>query len=350
MTLGQAASLITTLADSHSLLLLSAPGVGKSAIVAQTAAAAGLELRSLLGTQIAPEDVSGVPQIVGERSVFCPPRMLLPENPEPFCLFLDELPATAPDVQKSFYSLLNERRVGEFRLPDRTWVVGAGNRVEDRALVRAMSSALVNRVIILNIAVDVAEWVRWARRSGIRSDVIAFVLFDPSVLMRPVPAEPVPFSTPRAWAGLAHALDRVEAAGELTPQIRRALAFGSVTAQDAATYCALADHLTVERDIVRYLGGSAPLPADAASRWMVVHSVRLHLSSGRLVPGDRTGYLDGPGGPISITAPDATRFFTALGNEERMALLIDLVEDWGRLGIGDVLLGTLRSFLEAAPS
>ena len=41
---------------------------------------AGLPCRSLLGTQIAPEDVSGIPRIVGERSVFCPPRMLLPET------------------------------------------------------------------------------------------------------------------------------------------------------------------------------------------------------------------------------------------------------------------------------
>ena len=59
-------------------------------------------LRSLLGTQIAPEDVSGIPRIVGNRSVFCPPRILLPEEPEPFCLFLDELPACAPDIQKAF--------------------------------------------------------------------------------------------------------------------------------------------------------------------------------------------------------------------------------------------------------
>jgi hypothetical protein len=37
--------------------------------------------------QIAPEDVSGIPGIVGERSVFCPPRILLLERPEPFSLY-----------------------------------------------------------------------------------------------------------------------------------------------------------------------------------------------------------------------------------------------------------------------
>lgn len=121
----QAGTLISTVAHEQSLLLLSPPGVGKSDLVSQTAAAAGLECRSLLGTQIAPEDVSGIPRIVGERAVFCPPRVLLPETDEPFCLFLDELPASAPDVQKAFYSLLLERRIGEFELPAGSWVVAA---------------------------------------------------------------------------------------------------------------------------------------------------------------------------------------------------------------------------------
>src|ERR1700678_2066876 len=113
VTLSEAKSLIQCLASEQSVLLLSPPGVGKSDVVRQAAAEAKLPCKSLLGTQIAPEDVSGVPRIVGERSVFCPPRVLLPDNPQKFCLFLDELPACAPDVQKAFYSLLLERRIGE---------------------------------------------------------------------------------------------------------------------------------------------------------------------------------------------------------------------------------------------
>ena len=167
VTLNQARKLVQCMAHEQSFLFLSPPGVGKSEMVYQAAAEAGLPCRSLLGTQIAPEDVSGIPRIIGERSVFCPPRLLLPEKPEPFCLFLDELPACAPDVQKAFYSLLLERRLGEHALPAGTWVVAAGNRMQDRALVRAMSSALVNRVTILNLRVDADEWQDWARRSGI---------------------------------------------------------------------------------------------------------------------------------------------------------------------------------------
>src|SRR5436305_6827186 len=90
VTLSQAKELVRCLADAESVLLLSPPGVGKSEVVRRAAAENGLEVRSLLGTQIAPEDVSGVPTVLGGRAVFCPPRLLLPADGRPACLFLDE--------------------------------------------------------------------------------------------------------------------------------------------------------------------------------------------------------------------------------------------------------------------
>ncbi len=74
ITLKQAKKLVQCMADEQSFLLLSPPGVGKSEMVYQAAKEVGIPCRSLLGTQIAPEDVSGIPRIIGERSVFCPPR------------------------------------------------------------------------------------------------------------------------------------------------------------------------------------------------------------------------------------------------------------------------------------
>jgi MoxR-like ATPase len=230
--------LLGCLAAEQSVLLLSPPGVGKSDVVRQAAAAAGLPCKSLLGTQIAPEDVSGVPRIVGERSVFCPPRVLLPEDAGPFCLFLDELPACAPDVQKAFYSLLLERRIGEFLLPPQTWVVAAGNRAEDRALVRTISSALINRVLILNIRIDVPEWLTWAQANAVRADVTAFIEKHPDALLRPVSNQAAPFSTPRAWASLSRAFDLVEQRGLLTVTLARALAAGRVSDTDARSFVA----------------------------------------------------------------------------------------------------------------
>ena len=224
------------------------------------------------------EDVSGIPRIVGERSVFCPPRILLPERPEPFCLFLDELPACAPDVQKAFYSLLLERRLGEHALPAGTWVVAAGNRLQDRALVRAMSSALVNRVTILHLRVDVDEWLAWAARHGVRGEIRSFIASMPDALMRPVPAEPVPFSTPRAWTLLSRALDMADASGILNNETRRALAFGRLSAEDAAVFCALAEEA---------IGPMQPLEDYIREARAAAEAERRALVHPRLHPPDR---------------------------------------------------------------
>ena len=82
------------------------PGIGKSALVQQFAFQVGLPCVSLLGSQLAPEDIIGVPQIIDGYSRFCPPRMIA--RSDPYCLFLDELNACSHEVQKSFYSLIHD--------------------------------------------------------------------------------------------------------------------------------------------------------------------------------------------------------------------------------------------------
>jgi hypothetical protein len=328
VTLSQAKELVRCLADSESLLLLAPPGVGKSEAVNQAAREAGLEVRSLLGTQIAPEDVSGVPKLVGDRAVFCPPRLLLPDDDKPFCLFLDELPAAPPEVQKAFYSLLLERRVGEYRLPKGTWVVAAGNRSEDRALVRSMSSALVNRVFVVPVKVDLGEWLAWAAGAGVRSEIRGFVRFVPQALQRPVPADPVPFSTPRAWALLSRDMDLAEKAGALTTEERRALAFGRLTPHDAGLFCALCEEgLGEMRPVGEYFDDPALLPKTETAMWFLVSRVRQAVGSGEL--------KDVPGWKVNV--------FLAMVNEEyRFALLLDLVEPWANLGASQLMLETLK--------
>ena len=333
VTLRQAKKLIQCMAHEQSFLLLSAPGMGKSEMVYDAAREAGLPCRSLLGTQIAPEDVSGIPRIIGERSVFCPPRILLPERPEPFCLFLDELPACAPDVQKAFYSLLLERRLGEHALPAGTWVVAAGNRLQDRALVRAMSSALVNRVTILQLRVDIDEWLAWAQRSGVRSEIRSFIATVPDALMRPVPADPVPFSTPRAWTLLSRAFDMAEKSGLLSHETRRALAFGRLSPEDAAVFCALAEEtIGAVRPLADYIRNPDLVPKGDSARWFILDCIRQFV---------RDGKADG------FKPRVINRFLRSLSSEHQLIVLTDMVEKWGALGADRAMYDLLRKIAAA---
>ena len=328
VTLREAKSMIECLAREQSVLLLSPPGIGKSDTVVQAAEAAGLPCKSLLGTQIAPEDVSGIPRIIGERSVFCPPRILLPEDPEPFCLFLDELPACSPDIQKAFYSILLERRLGEHPLPKGTWVVAAGNRAEDRALVRSLSSALVNRVLILNVRVDNSEWLQWAAAHGVRPEILSFINFLPEALMRAIPSGPVPFSTPRAWASLSRAFDLLEEKNLLTPATRRALTFGRISAADAAIFCAMQDQ-GLERlpSALKVMQNPQLLPTSVNAAWFVLQQIRGHVQSEAIA---------------GVTPEQVNAFLSGISQEYRFALLVDLVPQWGQLGANRSLLQTLK--------
>lgn len=335
LTLSQTKGLLHALAPTESVLLQAAPGVGKTAIVSQAAQEAGLTCRSLLGTQIAPEDVSGIPRIVGERSVFCPPRVLLPEQPDPFCLFLDELPASSADVQKAFYPLLLERRLGEHPLPAGTWVVAAGNRTEDRALVRDLSAALVNRLFLVQVRVDAEEWFAWAQANQVRDEVVQYLRHVPEALLRSVPVEPVPFSTPRSWAMLAEALDLTEKAGLLTGEIRRALAFGRVSAEDAAMFCAMTEDADVKLHRADYyLDHPAEIPQAEAPRWFVINRLRKLIEKDLLAPRD------------SVVI---NRFLRALDQEHRLNLIVDLVDHWAKLGAEEVLWETLMEVTGVRP-
>jgi hypothetical protein len=176
--------------------------------------------------------------------------------------------------------------------------------------------------------VDVKEWLVWAKGAKVRSEILSFITFMPETLMRPVPNQPVPFSTPRSWASLSLALDLVEAAGLLTRAIRRALAFGRLTAADAAIYCAMAEEqIAGLLPIDDYVRDPGQLPAQDTARWFILCRIRNCVKRGEL------SHLD----PSIIN-----RFLLALPQEHRFSILIDLVDAWGKLGADQALLATLK--------
>src|SRR5260370_21076816 len=141
--------LLKTLPADRTAFVWGPPGIGKSALVRGAGQELGLPCVVLLGTQLAPEDLIGVPRIrelaPGRFATeFCPPSAIL--RAAPFLLFVDELNSAVPDVQKAFYSLILDRRLGDYELPPGSRVVAAGNRVEARALVRPMATAPADRL------------------------------------------------------------------------------------------------------------------------------------------------------------------------------------------------------------
>jgi hypothetical protein len=225
--------LLLNVATVRPVFLWGAPGIGKSSLVRSFADSLGIECVSLLGTQLAPEDLIGVPQIVEGRSRFCPPETIARD--EPYCLFLDELNAASTDVQKAFYSLILDRRIGSYELPAGSVVIGAGNRATDNALARPMASALTNRLVHVHLRAAADDWFQWAGEAGIHPWIVDYLAERPDQLWSEAPKAEEPFSTPRSWHMLSDALHSwVEPPEE---QTLRVLAHGTLTPNHAAGFC-----------------------------------------------------------------------------------------------------------------
>ncbi|MDQ8705593.1 MoxR family ATPase [Streptomyces sp. LHD-70] len=229
----QVPELLLGLATVRPVFLWGAPGIGKSSLVRQFADSLGLECVSLLGTQLAPEDLIGVPQIRDGRSVFCPPEVIARD--EPYCLFLDELNAATPDVQKAFYSLILDRRIGNYELPKGSIVIGAGNRSTDNALARPLASALVNRLTHVHLQASPKDWLSWAAGAGIHPWVTDYLTDRPHHLWSKPPKTEEPFSTPRSWHMLSDAIQSFGPA--LDEDTLKVLAHGTLTPSHASAFC-----------------------------------------------------------------------------------------------------------------
>ena len=271
--------ILMNVAPVRPVFIWGAPGIGKSALVEKFAADMGMPCVSLLGSQLAPEDIIGIPQIRDDTSVFLPPGMIA--RKEPYVLFLDELNACSQEVQKAFYSLIHEKRTGEYHLPEGSVVIGAGNRSQDSAIVKTMSSALMNRMLHVQLRVDADQWLEWAYGAELHSWVTDYIAQRPDHLFTEPPKTEEPFSTPRSWHMLSDALKEYHAGEkEMSDTLLRALVYGSVSAKHAGLFIAFtkqAENKYLLNDIIK---GEAKWPAGPENRdilYFLAQSFRARL-------------------------------------------------------------------------
>src|SRR5919202_1850248 len=110
----QLTKLLLNVAPTRPVFSWGPPGIGKTALVEQFAHDVGIPCLSLLGSQLAPEDLIGVPRIEGNRS-------------------------------------------------------------QDQAIVKPMSSALVNRMLHVELKPSLRDWLDWAYATGIHEWVLHYV-------------------------------------------------------------------------------------------------------------------------------------------------------------------------------
>ena len=265
VTQEELSEILLNVAPVRPVFIWGAPGIGKSALVERFAADCGMACVSLLGSQLAPEDIIGIPRIRDEVSEFLPPKMIA--RKDPYVLFLDELNACSQEVQKAFYSLIYERRIGEYHLPEGSVVIGAGNRTQDSALVKTMSSALINRMFHVELRVSAKQWLDWAYAEDIHPWITEYISIRPEHLFSAPPKTEEPFSTPRSWHMLSDLIreygkDGISPASETLKR----LAYGCVSPSHAGMFLAFTKQLGNKNLLSDIIRGDARWPAAPEER------------------------------------------------------------------------------------
>lgn len=248
--------------QAMSWMLHGPPGVGKTQIAEALAAHVGGPLHDIRLTQIDAADLRGLPYYDHESYVtkwYRPED--LPRDDGPAVLFLDEITSASPMLQPTVYGLLQERRVGLHRIPDRTFIMAAGNRVEDGAVAYEMGSALADRLVHLVVDADPTDWIEnFAVPRGLHASVTAFIKTRPDMLQTltaSMAADHLVAATPRSWERVSQIMTHVK-----DRETRLIMVAGVVGTAVAAEFLRVADDIEANVDVLRML--DAPRKSRAA--------------------------------------------------------------------------------------
>lgn len=125
-------------------------------------------------------------------------------------LVFDEITSCAKSVRTAAYQLLNERRLGEYVLPDGWLVVCLGNGEEDGGDYQGMEGNFANRCSVFNVVPNLESWKNWAMKHNINELVTAYVTFKPQDLhsYNPDSETDLLFASPRSWKAVSDILNK----------------------------------------------------------------------------------------------------------------------------------------------
>ncbi|ABD85831.1 AAA family ATPase [Rhodopseudomonas palustris] len=238
-------------------------GVGKSSIVRQVAEHFGIPLVDLRLTTIEPVDIRGA--IYADdtlaKTVWFPPEFLPAPDQHDGILFLDELTAADQRLQISAYSLILDRRVGNYQLPDGWQVVAAGNASFHGAISHDMGTALADRMFHFNVQTVIDAFLAHALERNFAPEVMAYLKIRPDKLddtQAQLAGEHLIGASPRGWEDISNVLK-----SSLSDATKRIFVQGRIGAANAAEFFGVLREIQAGTDVIRLLA-ARPGPETAA--------------------------------------------------------------------------------------
>lgn len=197
----------------YAILGLGAPGVGKSEIIRQIGKKYGFKVIDIRLAQMSEVEIGGLiyPNESRTKTVWLAPEILPNEERDGknTILLLDEITSCTKRVQVAAYQLILDRRIGQYQLPEGTFVVALGNREDDDGVYIQLAGPLADRFEIHYIEPNFEDWkYDYALKNGVHPYVVDYLTFKPSALHNQKAEEGnMVFATPRSWVRVSDILN-----------------------------------------------------------------------------------------------------------------------------------------------
>ncbi|MGI5989191.1 MAG: ATP-binding protein [Lachnospiraceae bacterium] len=238
------------------ILLIGAPGIGKTAIMEQTAHECGIALVAYTMTHHTRQSALGLPQICHEQfdgqditvteytmseiiaSIY---KKEKETGLRQGILFIDEINCVSETLTPVMLQFLQEKTFGSHRIPDGWIICAAGNPPEYNRSVREFDVVTLDRVKKIEVEPDYPVWREYARTAGVHGSILAYLDARQENFYK---VESTPegrrFVTARGWEDLSELMKAYEKTGlEVDDEVIGEYLQDPVIAEDFANFLTL---------------------------------------------------------------------------------------------------------------
>ena len=166
-------------------------------------------------------------------------------------LVFDEITSCSRSVRTAAYQLLNERKLGEYNLPDGWIIVCLGNGPEDGGDFNGMEGNFLNRCSVYSVVPSIPTWCDWALKNNINSLVIAYIRFDMNDFHTFNSDDDIRiFASPRSWKAVSDILNANNDIDNKYTQLRIQGNLGTEVGQKFIAFCKLKNNAVSADDII----------------------------------------------------------------------------------------------------
>ncbi|MBE5943234.1 MAG: AAA family ATPase, partial [Lachnospiraceae bacterium] len=260
----------------HAMLGLGAPGVGKSQLIQQIGKKYGYKVIDIRLAQMSEVEIGGLiyPNESKTKTVWLAPEVLPNEERDGknTILLLDEITSCTKRVQVAAYQLILDRKIGQYTLPEGTFVIALGNREDDDGVYIQLAGPLADRFEIHYLEPNFEDWKNdFALKFGVHPLVVSYLTFKPSALHTQATSEgSMVFATPRSWVRVS---DILKFDSDINNKVIRHKIIGNVGEVEGTQFI---EFCKKHRDVVTaddFIGGCVAAPHSPEEISILVTSI-----------------------------------------------------------------------------